>query len=312
MRNFFAAFALICFINVNHCQANSIEIIDVIDGDTILINNNGVVKYVYINGVDAPEIGQPFSVEAKEYVRQILSDHDCSVNLTIINGINVANIYCTNNKTKINTDLSCMIILTGYGYYQRERYEQKHFNSEKYAKNHKVGVWSSETREYPWDYRKKHAIVEAEEYSRNALYNAVIDKLSISNKGKPAEFYGSFEECLVGTRNYLLKNISYDNLMPGTINFATNEATLYCAPAFGRKVDIITNNNVKSINTKSSFTKESECSSDYDCGFDGRCVKNKNNGGVCIKKDQCFSDYDCEFGYKCIKQNLGFSTCLKN
>jgi len=143
-------FFFIIFFNFNILSAEEIK---VVDGDTIHIGNT---KY-RLFGIDAPEISQ----QCKKDNKTILCGVDAKKMLE--NKIGKQTPKCiSQTKDKYNRvvaecfiqseNLSSYMVRSGYAVAYR-KYSSKFVEDEKYAKNNKLGIWSTKFQN-PEEFRR--------------------------------------------------------------------------------------------------------------------------------------------------------------
>lgn len=174
---FVCVFLFACLFGIS-CYAE--EVVGVYDGDTIVLSRDGQEKSCHIYGVDAPEDGQVYYDEARQFLFDTLQNNKFRA---IVHRMSIASyencdVYFVNNKNNIETDIACYLIMNGYAYPDRNLNKNinentKYFSSEKMAKQSKMGVWSQDKVEYPWDYRARKKIVEIEVVEEQARLDAI-------------------------------------------------------------------------------------------------------------------------------------------
>jgi len=150
---FFKRYLLFFFIIIFNSNILSAEAIKVVDGDTIHIGNT---KY-RLFGIDAPEISQ----QCKKDNKIILCGVDAKKMLE--NKIGKETPKCiSQTKDKYNRvvaecfiqseNLSSYMVRSGYAVAYR-KYSSKFVEDEKYAKNNKLGIWSTKFQN-PEEFRR--------------------------------------------------------------------------------------------------------------------------------------------------------------
>jgi endonuclease YncB( thermonuclease family) len=170
--------SLISLLLIANSYAEVIGVVEVVDGDTLSIEQGGNMVYVGVLGVDAPEVGQPFYEDAKKFVSDIVQEG--SYNLKLEKNEQSQIVKCKimyHAKNGAYRDLSASLLFEGLAYYNIHNIDESrnggyeisskqdndlYTNSEKYAKKNKLGVWGSDSRVFPWDYRKIKSIVDPE------------------------------------------------------------------------------------------------------------------------------------------------------
>lgn len=129
------------------------KVVSVIDGDTIFVVDGGKRSKVVLYGIDAPEIGQPFGEEAKNYLQKLLGQ---IVDLQFVtrDSLRDCDMCVVHYGFSVNEEM----LRAGLAWYsdrQSRRQGWKQYQSE--AQNLKVGLWSDPNPVPPWEYRRTHA-----------------------------------------------------------------------------------------------------------------------------------------------------------
>ena len=131
------------------------SVVDVRDGDLLKINHpdKGAVT-VMLYGIDAPDHGQPYFQEAKEFLAgkvegQVVTVRELETEQNVITAL------VFHNGANINEQ----VLQAGYGWvYQkhcREEFCTEWLTYERVAREHKRGLWQEEDPMPPWEWRKK-------------------------------------------------------------------------------------------------------------------------------------------------------------
>lgn len=124
-------------------------VIDIVDGDTIIINTTSGAATVHIAGYEAPEPGQPFFVEAKELLTKLINAKPVKVKY-LKSYKDTADITPSSYK-----NIPIVMVSKGLGWVA-EPVDQTLKQMETKARMKKVGVWSKNNPESPWAYRARH------------------------------------------------------------------------------------------------------------------------------------------------------------
>ena len=263
-------FVLLIFLSLVFSEmsfAGKLEVIGVVDGDTLIVKDGNTIEYYALFGVDAPELGQKYSEESKAFLEDLFSAVNYSVkeNKTSEAIINSVEIYFVNDVNGGQQDLSCWLIIEGLAFYDRriKKNSEKYIASEEIAKKTKSGVWSQERVEYPWAYRSKHNIIEEESIQANRKkeeYNQMMARYAANRSAKGlVDGYADYDECYEDEmRSMKSQRIEY----PSLYIMANNLAVRTCAQKFGMKVKSkqIRGGGGGSTSTTNNSTS---CSSDY-------------------------------------------------
>ena len=126
----------------------------VVDGDTLVVRVRGKEHRIRLYGIDAPERGQPYYKEAKDYLESIVDEQAGLYKMVREKSYRrtVAIVYSGINRDE---SLNIQMLRSGYAYYCPY---SGHLNGGEEAlqeaKWEKRGMWASESQlQKPWDYR---------------------------------------------------------------------------------------------------------------------------------------------------------------
>jgi endonuclease YncB( thermonuclease family) len=129
---------------------------DVHDGDTITVRTDETIK-IRINGIDAPELKQPFGQASKKAMSGLVFGKTVTVrpNKKDRYGRLLARVEIGGKDTSLT------MVETGmahwYEQYAKRDYELQ--SAQTKAKTAKIGIWSNPDTIAPWEYRKKKKAV---------------------------------------------------------------------------------------------------------------------------------------------------------
>lgn len=132
------------------CPAFSATLIEVIDGDTIKVDDAGKVKKVRLANIDAPELKQAYGPEAKILLETILKGQD----ITLENQkMDFYRRTLADVSTEECEDVSLAMICNGLAW----NYKRKtglYAEAQLIAQEERIGLWIDPTPIPPWDFRK--------------------------------------------------------------------------------------------------------------------------------------------------------------
>lgn len=133
------------------------EVKSIYDADTLIFVRGREEKTIRLCGIDAPEIGQPLGVEARDYLRNILTRQN--VHVEEVNedryGRTVADLIL------VDRNIGADLVRNGYAWVWDEyarycpSYEELKQASDE-AKSNQVGVFSSDSHLEPWIWRQRN------------------------------------------------------------------------------------------------------------------------------------------------------------
>jgi len=130
------------------------RVVKIVDGDTYdLLTADNPVYRIRMNGIDAPEKGQPFGQKAKEYLGQLCYKKNIRVQWYSKdrNGRYIADGYLPDGRS-----LSLEMIRAGYAWhFKKYSSDTVMSDAEIKARQNKTGLWSEPNPEAPWDKRAR-------------------------------------------------------------------------------------------------------------------------------------------------------------
>ena len=131
---------------------NSIENIRIVDGDTIKGIVDGKEITIRLVEIDAPEMDQPFGVESKKFLKNLIEDKKVTL---ISEGKDrydrtLGELFV--NKNNINETM----VKSGFAWvYDRYVKNLLLYSYQDEAKSKNLGIWQSENPIAPWVWRRK-------------------------------------------------------------------------------------------------------------------------------------------------------------
>jgi micrococcal nuclease len=121
----------------------------VLDGDTIVLNNGETVRYI---GMDAPEEGEPFSLESTEENRRLLQGKRISLQYDIERKDRYGRVlaYVWMDTLLVNAELVKQGLASVYLFAPNLKYHELFTSLQKQARKESLGIWS--IRLSPEDY----------------------------------------------------------------------------------------------------------------------------------------------------------------
>ena len=128
------------------------QVVYVSDGDTFHVKiKSGEKIRIRLEGIDCPEITQPYGLEAKEFVINNILNKEVRLHIVDTDqyGRKIAKVFF-NGK-----DLAKALLENGYAWhYKRYNQETDMAELENTARTNKVGLWSEPNPVPPWEFRK--------------------------------------------------------------------------------------------------------------------------------------------------------------
>jgi len=128
------------------------KVVGVHDGDTFTILHDGKAKKVRVNGIDCPEIGQPFGKNAKQYASGLIFGRVVTVAVFGRDryGRTIGDAVLADGRI-----LSKEMVRAGLAWQYRQYSKDKELAAlEADARSLKRGLWADARPVAPWDWRK--------------------------------------------------------------------------------------------------------------------------------------------------------------
>ncbi len=121
-------------------QKNENSVKEVIDGDTILLNNNEKVRLI---GINTPEKGQYFYPESKEVLKTMVSKKEVTLEKDVSNRDQYGRLlrYVFLDDTFINLEMVKKGFANAYTYPPDVKYSEQLLKAERFARENNLGLW---------------------------------------------------------------------------------------------------------------------------------------------------------------------------
>jgi micrococcal nuclease len=127
------------------------KVVRIRDGDSIVVLVDGAGVEVRLDGVDAPELAQPFGRRAKGFTSEQVFDRQVRLDLRGKDtyGRTLAEVFLPDGRS-LNREL----ISAGYAWWFRRHSEDRDLESrERQARAARRGLWADRKPMPPWDFR---------------------------------------------------------------------------------------------------------------------------------------------------------------
>lgn len=147
------------------CWEGTVE--KVIDGDTLAISRQGKGRIIHLDGIDAPEEGQPFARESQSHLQAMLLNKNVRVCPQKTPGSSAAEVLIVSGYSKsVNREA----VRLGFAWSTARRYE----NLERLARKKRLGLWAGTDPVRPDMYRAMLS-KKSERQSEQVLQDARMD-----------------------------------------------------------------------------------------------------------------------------------------
>jgi len=130
------------------------QVVAVHDGDTLSVQSGGSLHKVRLSDIDAPEMGQVFGKQARQFTEQLALGHQVRVNVSMVDvhGRRIGEVIIDDGWV-LNEEL----VHAGFAWHYRvhpiknERLQKL----EEYAFSKKLGLWVEMEPLPPWEFRRE-------------------------------------------------------------------------------------------------------------------------------------------------------------
>ena len=130
-------------------EVETYEVVKFTDGDTIRIMMNGVNESIRLEGIDAPELKQPFGKKSQQALKDLIGD-----NRVAIQGSERDRYGRLLARVIVNgEDTSLRMVQLGMAWRYLHSKDEKLAAAEAIAHQGEVGLWSQPAPTAPWDFR---------------------------------------------------------------------------------------------------------------------------------------------------------------
>lgn len=136
-------------------------VVKVIDGDTVIIQKNGLVKEVHLVSIDAPQLEQPYGDKAKMYTEDLLLNRVVAIHY--IDKRRASDIVSFDGKS-----LKWGLVRAGYAWYPKNHEKGQLRNlsdplakQERKIRRKRVGLWADASPKPPWSIHRGSEAIPA-------------------------------------------------------------------------------------------------------------------------------------------------------
>jgi endonuclease YncB( thermonuclease family) len=173
--------ALFLWLAVTPDQTLSGTVVAVHDGDTLTVQSGSSLYKVRLSDVDAPQMGQVFGKQARQYTEQRVLGRRVQVNVSMIDryGRRIGEVIVEDGRV-LNEEL----VHAGLAWYYRvhpvrnERLQRL----EHYAFTQKLGLWVEKEPLPPWEFRRESRIPELPMTARQVDYDRIFHYGIVGNR----------------------------------------------------------------------------------------------------------------------------------
>lgn len=136
--------------------ARVVEVIKVIDGDSLLVRDGATYIEVRLWGIDTPEYGQPQSGAAKEFSNNLVLNRQVFIEYKATDrfGRTVAMLQMEDRKY-LNEELVKAGFAWVHIYYCKEPICDLWYRFEAEAREMNIGIWKEDNPTPPWEWKRK-------------------------------------------------------------------------------------------------------------------------------------------------------------
>jgi len=157
LKSLFFVFILLSFTADIGFAAWQAKVVDMFDGDTLILSVGGRAMIIKLFGIDCPEKEQPFGIKAKDYSVSVVSGKQINIITVDEKRYPMCKVYvegrCLNEE----------LLKAGYAWHDDRDFSYEKWEIiEKKAVEQKKGLWSQEKPEPPWEFRGKQEVRRTE------------------------------------------------------------------------------------------------------------------------------------------------------
>lgn len=146
---FFLLTVLLAVAPVSACEFCDV-VAEVVDGDTVIVVNNGNARTVHLISVDAPQLEQPYGKQAKTFVEEMLLNRVVIIDAS--DKVKAADIVSFDGQS-----LKWALVRAGLAWYPENhiktaarRVDDTLGKYERQARRKGVGLWADQNPQPPW------------------------------------------------------------------------------------------------------------------------------------------------------------------
>jgi len=162
-------------------QTLSGTVVTVQEGDTFTVQNGSSLYKVRLSDVDAPEMGQVFGRQARQFTEQMVLGRRVQMNLSLIDkhGRLIGEVITEDGRV-LNEEL----VYAGLAWYYRvDPIRNKRLQQlEHYAFTKKLGLWVEKEPIPPWEYRRESRIPDLPMTVKQVDYDRIFHYGLIGNR----------------------------------------------------------------------------------------------------------------------------------
>jgi endonuclease YncB( thermonuclease family) len=124
-----------------------VKVVDVFDGDTLIVSLQGRAEIIKLFGVDSPDKEQPFGLEARSFASDMVSGRVIQIISIEKSRYEMVKVYYENKC--LNEEL----LKAGYAWYNiNVPIDEQWVQLEQQARYERKGLWSEDNPVPPWQY----------------------------------------------------------------------------------------------------------------------------------------------------------------
>lgn len=125
------------------------KVTQVADGDSLIVSKAGRLYKLQLSGIDAPERGQDYGMEAYEYVRNLAKGEKVMITVVEMEGHTIVGHVSVGGQ-----DIAASLVEAGLAWTTDGASSAELEKAEKAAKSSNEGLWASTNPTPPWEYRQ--------------------------------------------------------------------------------------------------------------------------------------------------------------
>lgn len=156
MRSSLTVLALLLSLLTSSCRKEfAATVTEVVDGDTLVVQEIATTKRIRLFGIDCPEYNQHFGKEARLFTARLALSQTVRIEPVDLDphGRIVARVYLMPGERYLNAE----IVSAGYAWWFRKYapHEKVLERMEREARNARRGLWQTPNPREPWNFRRR-------------------------------------------------------------------------------------------------------------------------------------------------------------
>jgi len=130
------------------------RVIEIVNGDTFVVQSGSEQVTVILEGVDCPESGQPYYDEARKCLKRLLLKKNITIDVAGTDRMG----YPIGRIRSVKIDPQMTLLQEGLAWPSDRNTDINYLQLMQNAKDKKLGIWSEESPTPPWVFRRQQSM----------------------------------------------------------------------------------------------------------------------------------------------------------